>query len=159
MHEKELAQNRDIKCTLAEVTKARSTLEQRFRTLSSNHEELIRIKDEYKTDNQVLWQENVKLRSEKEERVSEVSEVLQEKEKQLCTLRETVRNGEERVRGMVGRCTILEEEVRRLEREGKERESAYKEEVERECRQRAGVHETHTEHTTCMYTHHSELIL
>ena len=135
------------------MTKARSTLEQRFRTLSSNHEELIRIKDEYKTDNQVLRQENVKLRSEEEERVSEV---LQEKEKQLCTLRETVRNGEERVRGMVGRCTILEEEVRR---EGKERESAYKEEVERECRQRAGVHETHTEHTTCMYTHHSELIL
>ena len=156
MHEKELAQNRDIKCTLAEVTKARSTLEQRFRTLSSNHEELIRIKDEYRTDNQVLRQENVKLRSEEEERVSEV---LQEKENQLCTLRETVRNGEERVREMVGRCTILEEEVRRLGREGKERESAYKEEVERECRQRAGVHETHTEHTTCMYTHHSELIL
>ena len=113
MHEKVLAQNQDIKCTLAEVTKARSTLEQRFRTLSSNHEELIRIKDEYKTDNQVLWQENVKLRSEEEERVSED---LQEKEKQLCTLRETVRNGEERVRGMVGRCTILEEEARRLER-------------------------------------------
>ena len=56
MHEKELAQNGDIKCTLAEVTKARSTLEQRFRTLSSNHEELIRIKDEYKTDNEVLRQ-------------------------------------------------------------------------------------------------------
>ena len=105
MHEKELAQNRDIKCTLAEVTKARSTLEQRFRTLSNNHEELIRIKDEYKTDNQVLRQENVKLRSEEEERVSEV---LQEKEKQqLCTLRETVRNGEERVRGMVGSARFL----------------------------------------------------
>lgn len=119
-----------------EVTSARSTLEQRFHTLSSNHDELIKIKDGYKMENKKLRDENFKFQTENAERVSVP---LQEKEKQLKMLREEVREGEDRVKVMVSRCTILEEELREMENMTKKKEGIFMEEIEREHKQHEGV--------------------
>lgn len=136
LHEKLLAQNRELQHTLMETTSSKSTLEQRFHTLSSNHDELIKIKDEYKTENQKLRDENFKYRTNNAERVSVA---LQEKEKQLSTLREEVTETEERIKVMMSRHTLLEEEVRELKSEEKKKEQTYVEEIEREQKQRKGV--------------------
>lgn len=136
LHEKLLAQNRELQHTLMETTSSKSTLEQRFHTLSSNHDELIKIKDEYKMENQKLRDENFKYRTNNAERVSVA---LQEKEKQLSTLREEVREAEERIKVMMSRHAPLEEEVRELKSEGKKKEQTYMEEIEREQKQRKGV--------------------
>ena len=120
---------------LLEEMKARSTLEQRFHCLSSNHDELIKIKDEYKSENRVLREDNKKLRREKEEAFSAS---LQEMEKQLCVLREAAEKAEERAGVIGGRCVVLEEEVRELERERAEREGVHQEEIERGRRQHQG---------------------
>lgn len=119
-----------------ELTSSKSTLEQRFHTLSSNHEELIKIKDEYKMENQKLRDENFKYETENAEKVSVA---LQEKEKQLSTLREEMRGAENRIKVMSSRNTDLEEEVRQLRSEGKKKEQSHVEEVEREQKQREGV--------------------
>lgn len=136
LHEKLLAQNRELQHTLMETTSSKSTLEQRFHTLSSNHDELIKIKDEYKMENQKLRDENFKYRTNNAERVSVA---LQEKEKQLSTLREEVTETEERIKVMMSRHTLLEEEVRELKSEEKKKEQTYVEEIEREQKQRKGV--------------------
>ena len=112
-----------------EETKARSLIEQRFQTLSSNHEEMIKIKDEFKATNQVLREENERLQRENGEHFSEI---LEERERQLCSLREDGKRREERVRVVEGRCALLEEEVKTLQQELVEREKAHKKELERE---------------------------
>ena len=75
-YEESLAQRRDLELRLTEETKARSLIEQRFHTLSSNHEEMIKIKDEFKATNQVLREENERLQRENGEHFSEILEEI-----------------------------------------------------------------------------------
>ena len=112
-----------------EVKKLKSTLEQRFHTLSSNHEELIKFKDEYKRENQRLREENEELRRKHN---GSVSADLQERDRQLLALREVVRVGEEREKVMAIRCTGLEKKVRELENDKRETEVVYREGLKRE---------------------------
>ena len=60
-------------------------MEQRFATLAENHEEMIKIKDEYKGSNRELRSENERLRQENE---MKFSAALEERDLQLSQLRE-----------------------------------------------------------------------
>ena len=128
-YEKEVAQNRELQNSLEEVKKVKSTLEQRFHTLSSNHEEMIKFKDEYKMENQRLREEITELRNKHDE---SVLADLQERARQLLVLREAVRAGEEREKAMVSRCKSLEDKENELEKDMREKEMVYREDLERE---------------------------
>ena len=108
-------------------------LEQRFHTLSSNHDELTRIMEEYKRS-------NGKLRSELEEikKKAGVSAELEEKEKQLLALREALAGKDKRLKLLEGRCSVLEEEIRELQTTDREREEMFTMKLERQKQQQKG---------------------
>ena len=62
----------------------RQTISKHFNTLSQNHDELVKIKDEYKLTNEQLRQINSKLANENE---SKQFPLVQEKEQQLAQLK------------------------------------------------------------------------
>ena len=135
-YEKEMDRRQEMQGRLAEVTSAKSTLEQRFHTLSSNHEELIKIMEEYKFENKRLREESAELGAMND---AKFSAVLREKDGQLTVLREAVKKGKERVRVMEGRCLVLEEEVKEMQKNGQQKERVHREEIKRKQKQQRGV--------------------
>ena len=108
------------------MSRAKSVLEQRFHTLSSNHEELTAIMEEYKRTGRKLHAELEEIKKK-----AGVSVELEEKEKQLLALRETLSGKEQRVRVLEGRCSVLEEELRELQLTEREREEIFSKTLER----------------------------
>ena len=133
---RETANNRELQETLVQVTRVKSTIEQRFQTLSYNHDELTRIMEEYKTQNRYLQEENNQLRIKNNKLFSED---VREKNEQISMLRELIKKGEERVGVLEGRCRVLEEEVRDLEKDAKEKEKLLGEQLAKEEKERKGL--------------------
>ena len=107
-------------------------LEQRFHTLSSNHEELTKIMEEYK-------RENGKLRAEIEHMKREcVASELETKEKKIVVLSETVMERDGRVRVLEGRCSVLEEELREMQAAEREREAVFTSKSKKQQEQQKG---------------------
>lgn len=69
-----------------------SILDSRFNCLASNHEEMIKIKDEYKRVNQELREENSKLKNDNSrlfsQAIQDKDQKIQELEKKLSILKE-----------------------------------------------------------------------
>ena len=127
------AHNQEVQKCLSEVSRAKSVLEQRFHTLSSNHEELTAIMEEHKKN-------GTKLRAELEEikKKAGFSAELEEKEKQLLALRDILAGKEERVRLLEGRCFVLEEEIRELQSAEREREEMLSSKMKRQKQEQEG---------------------
>ena len=68
-------------------------MDKRFAVLNQNHEELIKIKDEYKTENEKLRIENGHLKKENE---GLFGSVVEERDSQIQQLREEVKNLQEK---------------------------------------------------------------
>lgn len=89
----ELKKHRDeILTALHNETRKYTVLEKRFFVLNQNHEELIKIKDEYKTENEKLRIENSRLRTENE---GLFGSLVQERDSQIKQLRDQVKNLQE----------------------------------------------------------------
>ena len=125
-----MEKNQELQSMLVEVSRAKATLEQRFQTLCSNHEELIGIMDEYKSDNK-------RLRAELQTKKGAAE--LREKDEELVALRDEVREKEEEVEVMRRRCTLLEREVEELEKGKMELEMVYREEQEKDEDRQKGM--------------------
>jgi len=90
----ELKKHRDeILTALHNETRKYTVLEKRFFVLNQNHEELIKIKDEYKTENEKLRIENDCLRKENE---GLFGNLVQERDSQIQQLRDDVRSLQEK---------------------------------------------------------------
>nr|KAG5709428.1 hypothetical protein BaRGS_029277 [Batillaria attramentaria] len=79
-------------------------LEGRFQHLATNHEEMIKIKDEYKRVNQELREENARIKSENarlfSRAIQDKDARIQELEKKFATMREQNSNMEAKLRQM-----------------------------------------------------------
>lgn len=90
----ELKKHRDeILTTLHNETRKYTVLEKRFFVLNQNHEELIKIKDEYKTENEKLRIENTRLRKENE---GLFGSLVQERDLQIKQLKDEVNTLQEK---------------------------------------------------------------
>ena len=90
----ELKKHRDeILSALHNETRKYAVLEKRFFVLNQNHEELIKIKDEYKTENEKLRIENSRLRKENE---GLFGSLIQERDSQIKQLRDEVKSLQEK---------------------------------------------------------------
>ena len=90
----ELKKHRDeILTALHNETRKYSVLDKRFAVLNQNHEELIKIKDEYKTENEKLRIENGHLKKENE---GLFGSLVEERDSQIQQLREEVKNLQEK---------------------------------------------------------------
>ena len=90
----ELKTHRDeILAALHNETRKYAVLEKRFFVLNQNHEELIKIKDEYKTENEKLRIENSCLRKENE---GLFGDLVQERDSQIQQLRDEARSLQEK---------------------------------------------------------------
>ena len=73
-------------------------LDRRFNELADNHQELIKFKDEYKIQNEILKKENAKLKADNERlfsaAIQEKDETIEDLEKQVAVLRERCNNFE-----------------------------------------------------------------
>ncbi|XP_033900916.2 coiled-coil domain-containing protein 89-like [Acipenser ruthenus] len=103
----------DVLCEL-KIERHRSTqLEDRFMDLAANHQQIIKFKDEYKTQNAELKEENERLRNENE---SLFCEVLQQKEQRIVEL--------------TGEVKRMTEQYKDLELEYKQKSNEFKAKVE-----------------------------
>ncbi|MGH0138552.1 UNVERIFIED_CONTAM: hypothetical protein FKN15_038818 [Acipenser sinensis] len=103
----------DVLCEL-KIERDRSTqLEDRFMDLAANHQQIIKFKDEYKTQNAELKEENERLRNENE---SLFCEVLQQKEQRIVEL--------------TGEVKRMTEQYKDLELEYKQKSNEFKAKVE-----------------------------
>ena len=84
-YEETVAKRQELELKLQEESRQRLLVEQRFATLAENHEEMIKIKDEYKGSNQDLRSENERLRRDNK---MMFSAALEERDLQLSQLRE-----------------------------------------------------------------------
>ena len=132
-----MSHERDLNSLLKEETKSRSLLEQRFECLASNHEEMIKIKDEYKSQNKILLQENEKLQSGSREKL------LQSQETQLQSLKLALREEGGRLEVMETKCVSLEEKVGELENKRVEKESEHRKEIEKHKQIQEGLWDKH----------------
>ena len=107
-YEEALAERRGLDAKLQEEERLKTLVEKRFNTLAENHEEMIKIKDEYKHSNQALMVENEKLKQENQMRFSAA---IEERESQLSELREELRAKYWRERELEECCTRLEARV------------------------------------------------
>ena len=89
--------------SLAEESRQRKLLEQRFFVLAKNHEEMIRLKDEYKGETRKLRQELLSGQREHEDRSRKSLKLEGEVER----LEEEWR---ERLKGVERRATLMEEQ-------------------------------------------------
>ena len=90
----ELKKHRDeILTALHNKARKYTVLEKRFFVLNQNHEDLIKIKDEYKTENEKLRIENSCLRKENE---GLFSNLVQERDSQIRQLRDEIRSLQEK---------------------------------------------------------------
>lgn len=94
-------------------------LNSRFDDLASNHQELIKIKDEYKRSNQELRLENSKLREENERLFSGA---ITEKDKQIADLDKKLTSSKEQF-------SLLEQKHRQLQQEMKTKEEGLRNEI------------------------------
>lgn len=94
-------------------------LNSRFDDLASNHQELIKIKDEYKRSNQELRLENSKLREENERLFSGA---ITEKDKQIADLDKKLISSKEQF-------SLLEQKHRQLQQEMKTKEEGLRNEI------------------------------
>lgn len=99
---------------LQEETKTRKLVEQRFAQLAQNHEEMIRIKDGYKSSNSALAEESRRLRQEIE---TGSSAAVREKERLGAELRQELAACRRSEREAVNRCDGLERRVSLLSTE------------------------------------------
>lgn len=91
-------QRDDILTTLHSETRKFSVLEKRFAVLNQNHEELIKIKDDYKRENEKLRVENGCLKKENE---GLFASVVKERDLQIHQLREEVKDLQNRYESAV----------------------------------------------------------
>lgn len=81
-------------------TKKCEMLDRRFNELADNHQELIKFKDQYKIENEILRQENSKLKSDNERLFSgalqEKENTIEDLEKQIVILKERCINFEQK---------------------------------------------------------------
>ncbi|XP_062614701.1 coiled-coil domain-containing protein 89-like isoform X1 [Saccostrea cucullata] len=100
----------------AEIRK-NSLLEKRFDELASNHQEMIKIKDEYKRSNQDLRQENSRLRDENSRLFSgaivEKDQHISDLEKKLASLKEQTSSQELRQRQIIQDLKVREQELQK----------------------------------------------
>ncbi|XP_033639262.1 coiled-coil domain-containing protein 89-like [Asterias rubens] len=94
--------------------KKSSMLDQRFFELAENHEEMIRIKDDYKHRNEELVKENAHLRSEN---TNLFSASLREKDEQIDSL-------QKHVLSLKDQCKELNQVISRLKSESQETEQS-----------------------------------
>ena len=112
--EETLAEKRGLEAKLQEEERLKALVEKRFNTLAENHEEMIKIKDEYKHSNQALMVENKKL---KQENQMKFSAAVEERESQLSRLREELGAKYQRERELEECCTRLEARVAETEKQ------------------------------------------
>ena len=124
-------QKEELQQMLKEERKTSAQLHQRFQILSRNHDKMTEIKDDYKSSNAILRQENERLRKESAGRTPEV---LQEREREIRLLNEEGREREERERVTKERCEILQREVVSVLQQMQERDELNSEQLEREKR-------------------------
>lgn len=110
--EETLAEKRGLEAKLREEERLKALVEKRFNTLAENHEEMIKIKDEYKHSNQALMAENEKL---KQENQMKFSAAVEERESRLSKLREELGAKYQRERELEECCTRLEARVAETE--------------------------------------------
>lgn len=106
-------QRDDILTTLHSETRKFSVLEKRFAVLNQNHEELIKIKDEYKTENEKLRVENGCLKKENE---GLFASVVKERDLQIHQLREEVKDLQNRYESAVASERAALENLSSLEK-------------------------------------------
>ena len=102
-----------LQTLLVEVSGEKAVLNEHFHTLAKNHEQMIRIKDEYK-------EENSRLLNRLQSKESGVLEQLQEELEQT-------RNGRD---GLEKKCQLLENHVHELERKMETEKVAYQVKIE-----------------------------
>ncbi|KAJ7370179.1 Coiled-coil domain containing 89 [Desmophyllum pertusum] len=110
----ELKKHRDeILSALHNETRKYAVLEKRFFVLNQNHEELIKIKDEYKTENETLRIENSRLRKENE---GLFGSLIQERDSQIKQLRDEVKSLQEKYQAAKTKERIALENASSLEK-------------------------------------------
>lgn len=89
--------------SLADESRQRKLLEQRFFVLAKNHEEMIRLKDEYKGETRKLQRELLSGQREHEDGLRRSVELEEEVDK-------IEQQWQERLRGVERRVTLVEEQ-------------------------------------------------
>lgn len=103
--------------SLADESRQRKLVEQRFFDLAHNHDEMIRLKDEYKGETRKLRQELLTGQREHEDGMRRSLELEDEVEK-------IERQWQERVRGVERRVTLVEEQRAVAEQRASQLESS-----------------------------------
>lgn len=107
-----MAKKQDLDVRVQEEQKQKALVEKRFSALAENHEEMIKIKDEYKCSNRTLITENERLKHENE---AKFSAAVEEREVQLSSLREELETKCLREKEMEECCSRLEARVAEAE--------------------------------------------
>lgn len=119
-------QRDDILTTLHSETRKFSVLEKRFAVLNQNHEELIKIKDEYKRENEKLRVENGCLKNENE---GLFASVVKERDSQIRQLREEGKDLQNRYESAVASERSALENLSSLEKKYSEQSKTMQQEM------------------------------
>ena len=111
-YEDALAKKQVLDVRLQEEERKTALVERRFNALAENHEQMIKIKDEYKCTNQTLIAENERL---KHENKVKFSAAVEEREVQLSCLRKELETKCLRETQMEECCSRLEARVAEAE--------------------------------------------
>lgn len=123
----ELKTHRDeILAVLHNETRKYAVLEKRFFVLNQNHEELIKIKDEYKTENEKLRIENSCLRKENE---GLFGDLVQERDSQIQQLRDEARSLQEKYQAAKAKERTALENLASLEKKHNEQAEKLRKEI------------------------------
>ncbi|KAL9966038.1 hypothetical protein ACROYT_G024048 [Oculina patagonica] len=123
----ELKKHRDeILTALHNETRKYTVLEKRFFVLNQNHEKLIKIKDEYKTENEKLRIENSHLRKENE---GHFGSLVQERDSQIKQLRDEVKSLQEQCQAAKEKERIALENLSSLEKKHNEQAEKLQKEI------------------------------
>lgn len=123
----DLKKHRDeILAALHNETRKYSVLDKRFVVLNHNHEELIKIKDEYKTENEKLRIENGQLKKENE---NLFGSLVAERDSQIQQLREEVKNLQEKHQVATAKERIALESLSSLEKKCNEQAKKLQKEI------------------------------
>ncbi|XP_030846414.1 coiled-coil domain-containing protein 89-like [Strongylocentrotus purpuratus] len=89
-------------------------VDRRFQELAENHEEMIRFKDEYKRQNEILRTENQRLR---EDNGNLFSGAIEERDQKIKEQQKDLKLLKGQSRDMERRCSLLQEEMTEKERQ------------------------------------------